>query len=137
MPYTTEADIAALMPPQHLLQALDDDSDGVADDGLLDTIIAAADNTVDSYLGARFEVPRPDPEPIVKRASLVFVLETLYLRRGISGEANPHAAEAAKLRTKLDALGRGEGSLAPDVQRKNPSVSVISETSKLHSGGML
>jgi phage gp36-like protein len=133
MPYTTESEIAALLPPEHLRAALDDDSSGTADTGLLTKVIAAADQAVDSYLGARFAVPRNPPEPIVRRASLIFALEALYLRRGLSGAANPHAAEAAKLRTKLDELGRGVGSLSPEAARKRPSVSVASEPSKLHS----
>lgn len=134
MAYTTRAQIEANLPPQFLLQALDDNGDGTEDTGLLDTILEGADGEVEAILGQRFAVPFTAPiPPVVPRAALVFTLETLYRRRGYGTEErpNPFAAEARKLREKLDRIARGEEPLAPEASRTRPAISAITEASRV------
>lgn len=57
MPYLTQSEIQVAIPAPHLIDALDDDADGVADAALLDTIIASASNAVDAYLASIYTVP--------------------------------------------------------------------------------
>lgn len=133
MAYTTRAKVEALIPPDILLRALDDNSDGVEDTGLFDTILGVCSTRADDAISQRYPVPRDPPEPMLQQATLVFVLEAIYLRRGLSGEANPWSGHAKTAQDKLDAIGRGEGSLGPEAARTKPPVSVISEESKLHT----
>jgi phage gp36-like protein len=130
--YCTQSQLEALLPSAFLTEALDDDRDDAADAGLLDEIIAAADNEVDAALGQRFSVPFAEPPPVAVHASKVFVLETLYRRRGSSDDNNPWAAQAAAVRKRLVDIGRGEAPLTPDVAPTRPPVSVITSPSKLH-----
>lgn len=132
--YTTQSEIEASIPPAYLRQALDDDADGAADDGLLGQVIANASNEVDAILGQRYTVPFSSPFPaVVAAATRIFVLETLYLRRGHSGEANPWEARAKDIRARLSRIGKGEEPLSPDHEREHSSVSVISGDASTHS----
>lgn len=137
MAYVTRAQITAKLPPQFLLQALDDNGDGTEDADLFDAVVSGADAEVDGILGQRFSVPFTGTvPPIVGQASLIFVLDTLYLRRGYGTEANPNpvAGRAKDMRTKLQRIALGEEPLAPEASRSRPSVTVITETSRVYSG---
>jgi len=132
--YTSESELKANLPPDFIRQALDDDSDGEADADLLDQIIQNASDEVDAALGQRYPVPFPSPFPaVVKTACRIFVLDTLYMRRGFSGENNPWESRAKDQREKLTRIGTGKEPLTPDVERKLPPVSVISEDAGTHS----
>jgi phage gp36-like protein len=134
MPYLTQAEIEADIPPQFLLEALDDDNDGVADSGLWDKIEVSAAEAIDGVLGQRFTVPFAAPLPaIVKTAARVFILEKLYARRGTKSEDNPWVSQANKLRAKLDLIADGEEPLSPGVQKQNESVTVMKEAAKTTS----
>lgn len=137
MSYTTRAKIETQLPPQFILEACDDDKDGVEDAGLFDAILAEADGELNGILGQRFTVPfTGDLPPILPRAATLFVLETLYRRRGYGTEANPNpfTGEARRMREKLDRIARGEEPLAPEQVRTRPSVSLITEPSNVYSG---
>lgn len=109
MPYVTQSEIETAIPGPDLAQALDDDGDGAADAGLLDTIIAQAGLSVDGLLGARFAVPFADPVPaIVRHAAFVFAGELLYDRRPIGEKRNPFKTRANSERERLKAIGQGE-----------------------------
>jgi phage gp36-like protein len=131
--YLSEADLTPHLPPQFLLQALDDDGDGSADSGVLNSILTASSDEVDSLLGSRYPVPFSAPLPaLVKTAARVFALETLYRRRGFSGDQNPWETRAKDLRDRLNRIGQGKEPLGPEHERKLPSVSVISEDALTH-----
>jgi phage gp36-like protein len=130
--YLAEADLIPHLPPQFLLQALDDDGDGSADDGLLDAILTASSDEVDAILGARFATPFSPVPALVKTSARIFALETLYRRRGFSGDNNPWEVPAKDLRARLNRIGQGKEPLTPDIERKQSSVSVIVEDAKTH-----
>lgn len=132
MPYCTQSQLEALLPPGDLTDSLDDDRDSAADTGLLDEIIAAADNEIDAALGQRFAVPFTVVPPLAAHASKVFVLETLYRRRGLADENNPWHGQAEALRKRLVSVGRGEAPLTPEAAPTRPPASVITSPSKLH-----
>jgi phage gp36-like protein len=110
MAYVTQAEIEAEIPAQLLARALDDDGDGVTDDGVLAQIIANAARDVDGALEGRFDVPFAAPAPaVVREAAFVFTCETLFSRRRQSVEdVNPYRERADKLRTKLERIAAGE-----------------------------
>jgi phage gp36-like protein len=111
MPYVTQSEVETRIPPVLLVDALDDDKDGEADEGKLDQIIAAAAQEVDGYLASRYVVPFPDPAPAqVRAAALVFVFEALYDRRPV-GDKNPWKKKADDWRVQLKAIGDGKGAI--------------------------
>lgn len=134
MPYITQPEIAADLPPQHLIEALDDDGDGIADAGLFSQIEAAAAKEIDGLLGARYATPFAPPVPaVVASAARFFVLEKLYQRRGIASEQNPYTRQAAAMRSRLGRIGQGEEPLTPEFVRTRPPVSVVTEPAKTTS----
>jgi phage gp36-like protein len=132
--YILLATVSALIPPQFLVQALDDDGDGVADEGLFPTILGAAQTKIDGILGQRFTTPFENPIPaIVADACLTIVCDTLFKRRSIEDDKNPWAKPAAASITKLTAIAKGEEPLEPGKARAQPSASIISEPAKTTS----
>ncbi|MEM8954352.1 MAG: phage protein Gp36 family protein [Verrucomicrobiota bacterium] len=130
--YIAQTDIEGRIPPDFLLQALDDNSDGAADTGVWDRVAEDACQAVDARLAQRYETPfsTTDPPTIVKAAAEVFALEILYLRRGVAATENPWTSQAETWRKKLDAIAMGHEPLTPDLQRAQPSANAITEPSK-------
>lgn len=134
MAYLTESDLSAKIPPATLLEALDDDGDGVADSGLLDGIIASAAAEIDGQLSGRHAVPfSGDIPPLVKHAAIIFVLEMLYERRGWhdAGGKNPWSKKAEALRVQIREVGMGERPLFPASDKAAKNVTAIKEDSKI------
>lgn len=97
----TRAMIAAEMPANILLDALDDNRDGVEDVGLLDAIIANA-----VLIGGTNDA-----------AVLALTLYTLYRRLGRADKDNPFTSQANAIRTGgAGALSSGSEYTAPDAQ---------------------
>ena len=132
--YCTRADLEAVIPPQFITQALDDNGDGTEDEGLFDTICDAIDATIDGYLSGRFATPFSAPvPPLVRDAARVFVSESLYQRRGYASDANPYTARANQLRKQLENIGNGNGSLGgvPTTGTTGrPPISIVTEPSR-------
>lgn len=130
MSYITYQDAAALIPGDFLLEALDDDRDGVPEAWA--TVQAAAERAVDALLGLRYTTPFPPPAPaIVREAALIFACEACYLRRGV--REHPFTERAKQLSLLLARIASGELPLDPAIQRAAPSVSIITEPSRTHS----
>ena len=138
MAYLTESDLTAKIPPQTLLEALDDNGDGVADDDLLDSIIASAAGEIDGQLSGRHAVPfTGDIAPRVKHACLIFVLEMLYERRGWTSEngRNPWSGKARDLRSQIKDVAMGTRPLFPASDKGAKNTSYIGEDSKIAGDG--
>lgn len=134
MPYLLQTDIEGDLPPQFLIQALDDDNDGFADFEVWEKVETSAREEIDGTLGQRFGVPFSAPiPPVVKAAMRVLVMERIYLRRGFSGENNPWSSQASETRKKLNAIAQGEQPLTPDINRAKPSVTALTEPAKTSS----
>lgn len=137
--YHTRASVAGSIPPDFLLEALDDDRDGIEDAGLYDVIAENASNEVDAFLGARIAVPMATPAPIAVQASRVFCLETLYARRGYSEKTdppNPWAVQAKALRERLGRIASGEEPLEAD-RSEAPIVAVYEPSRTTSASGRL
>lgn len=133
MPYTTQEKIEAMLPPAFLVDALDDDRDGVADTGVLTAVIAAADERIDGHLGQKYETPFSTVPAVVANASLVFVMASLYRRRGVADEANPWAEREKAVDAKLAKIGNGLEPLTYEAPKAAPAGIVIGQDSLLHS----
>lgn len=135
MAYVTQAEVEAKIPPQTLRDQLDDDRDGVADDGLLDQIITNASDEVDAFLAGLFTVPFDDPAPkVVRSATLAFVCEALYARRLVGDSKNPFSTSAKSFRDMLKLIGTGKMQLASDVARVATPGEAITEDMTIDGG---
>lgn len=135
--YTTLEQVKAKLPYDFIVQALDDDKDGEIDEEVWSAVAADAADQVDARLGARYTTPfNPDAlEPVVKSASLMFVLETLYQRRGFgTDETNPYLSSARAARAELKQIGNGEMPLTPEARKPRPSISIVTEPARTSSG---
>jgi phage gp36-like protein len=132
--YVTLSAIKGALPDEITAQLLDDDSSGAPDSTSWAAVVAAVRNEVDGKIGQRFALPLPDPvPPSVLNAAFVLAAELIYQRRGFFGDSNPYAKRAADVRTWLDAIATGAQPLTPDIQRKKPSASAITECARTFS----
>jgi phage gp36-like protein len=106
--YLTLTDLHGQIPPQFLIQALDDDNDGVVD--AWDGVKQAVQDDVDALLEGRFAVPLTfSPMPLViKRACVAFACELCYRRRGTADADNPWKGRADSFRKILAGITAGE-----------------------------
>ena len=110
--YLALSDLEGQIPPQFLIQALDDDNDGVVD--AWEQVQASAAEDVDALLEGRFTVPltlSPLPK-IIKRAAIAFACELCYRRRGTADAENPWKGRADAFRKILAAITAGDLRLA-------------------------
>lgn len=134
MNYITLSHLSAGIPRGHLIEALDDNSDGSADPDAVEAVLSEASRAVDGILGERFTVPFANPIPAaVHSATVAIGSELLYQRRGLHGKDNPFTARADEERARLKEIAAGTRALAPDQARSKPSVSVITAPAKTHS----
>lgn len=133
--YFSRTQVSAKIPPQYLIEALDDDGDGVEDAGLWDAVADDACQQVNAILGQRYSVPFTGSIPaIVAQAAVLFSLETLYLRRAQgTEEINPWIIPARAIRRKLSKIANGEEPLTPNRKKPGPSVSIVTEPSRTTS----
>lgn len=125
MAYTTQTDIETTIPAPHLVDALDDDRDGVADASQLDRCITVASNAVDAFLSGIYPVPFDTPPPAVKEAAFVFTCEMIYGRR--RAEPNPWKERADFWRTRLADIGAGNVPLDANEERDFDPGALVSE----------
>ena len=88
-----------------LISALDDNGDGQADEAVWAAVVAAADKRLQAIFGG----PTPPRHELAAgHARRLFVLTTLYNRRGFTGEANPYTAAADRAEKHLMGVAGGE-----------------------------
>lgn len=137
--YLALADLNGQIPPQFLIQALDDDNDGVVD--AWDAVKAIVQEEVDALLEGRFAVPLTfDPMPkIIKRAATAFACELCYRRRSTPDADNPWKGRADAFRKTLAMISAGDLklSVAPkaDAAVIDPPASIITFDSALGAPG--
>lgn len=134
--YTTLAQVKAKLPHEFVIEALDDDKDGVIDDEVWDAVAEDAADQVDSRLGQRYATPFPadDTPAIARSSSLLFVLETLYQRRGYGTEENnPFLVSARAARKDLAEIGAGARPLVPGATKPKSSVATFTEPARTTS----
>lgn len=103
---TSYEELAGFMPLSRIVEALDDDGDGLADDAAWASVLQAAEDRLATIFGAG-GVPAA-AGALAEYARKLFALELLYNRRGLAGEDNPYAAEAQRAEARLRALVSGE-----------------------------
>jgi hypothetical protein len=98
-------DLSGEMPLARIVEALDDDRDGQADEAAWAAVQASAEERVlDAFGGA---VPERCAGAVA-RARKVFLLDLLYTRRGFGGADNPFGAQAVAAEKRLRSLSAGD-----------------------------
>lgn len=98
-------DLAGEIPEAELIKALDDNRDGEADEGVWAMVLTSAEARLEDCFGGKPPAKFSQTYGYAKR---VFVLETLFTRRGFTGEANPYTRKATDAERRLRALADGE-----------------------------
>lgn len=138
MPYVVQSDLEGKIPAQLLLQALDDNGDGLADDGVWDQIATDVGNAINSRLEGNYAVPLTGTVPaIVTEAAKILAAEAVYLRRGMSGDQNPWVKQADVMRKRLEDIGSGKLPLTTDAAPNGPAGVIITEPSRLNTPGCM
>jgi phage gp36-like protein len=133
-PYIIRNHVVAEIPPQYLLQALDDDGDGIEDAGLFDQLLLNVQNEIDGALGKRYDTPFQNPIPaFVADAATKLFCEKIYGRRATPDGKNPFTVKAKEVRDAMAAIASGSVPFTPGLDRKKPSASAITEKAKTSS----
>jgi hypothetical protein len=101
-----KTDIVSMMPMARIVEALDDNGDGIEDTGAWVGVVATANERLADAFGTA-DVP-PDFQQACRSALKYFVLELLYSRRGFAGQANPWDRQATAAEKQLRSLASGE-----------------------------
>ena len=97
-------DLVGDMPEAMIVQSLDDDRDGFADDKAFSAALASANARAEAVFGGAI------PERYARTADYavrVFLLDLLYRRHGDADEKNPWARTAEEQVNRLRALASG------------------------------
>jgi phage gp36-like protein len=124
MPYSTLTDLQQIVAEHVLVRLTQDDPDAsVVDEDVVASAIADGDAVIDGYLSGRYATPLSPVPTVVRSISLAFARYALFSRRGYDPKG-PDAVvrmdydDRMKL---LQAIGRGEVSLAAPAQVAEPS----------------
>jgi phage gp36-like protein len=133
MAYILQTSLKGKVPDDLLLQALDDDGDGMADVGVWESISCDVDRAIDGRLEGRYAVPLAEPLPsVVAEAATVFAAEAVYLRRSLSGDQNPWTKQAETFRKRLEDIGAGLQPLTNAIKAVKSGGAVIGEAARLY-----
>jgi len=139
--YLALSDLNGQIPPQFLIQALDDDNDGEID--AWEVVKTAVQDDIDAALEGRFVVPLTfDPMPkVIKRAAVAFACELCYRRRSTPDADNPWKGRADAMRKTLAGIQTGDINFAVqphvDDAAVDPPGSIITHESGLGAPGRL
>ncbi|MBQ6341427.1 MAG: hypothetical protein IJI36_19990 [Kiritimatiellae bacterium] len=97
-------DLTGDMPEQKLIEALDDDQDGFADEKAFAAALASANARAEAIFGGAVPVQYSSSADYAVR---VFLLDILYRRRGVADDSNPWAKLADEQEARLRALASG------------------------------
>jgi len=130
--YVLMTDLSARLPGKFLIQALDDDKDGLADLPVFESIQKTVKEDIDGRIGQRYEPYTfgANPPALLKSAAAIFAMELLYSRRGIDAKNNPMTGQANAMRAKLDDIGNGKQPLIPIAKPTNASGIVVAAAAK-------
>lgn len=141
--YTKKEDVLAKLPQEYFYEALDDrgeeqplepntpEYEEKVEENW-QSVQRAAQKQVDGYLSQQYPTPFPPSNlpPLIEAASLSFIMEILFQRRGYKPDENPYTQEAAHWRTKLDKIGAGKEPLTPNTRKAETGILIVSQDTK-------
>lgn len=110
----TVKDLVAYMPMSQIIEALDDNGDGVLDKAVWQSIVDANQRRISDLFNAT-AIPTQALH-LCQSALLLLCASTLYTRRGFYGEANPLHREATAAMERLARIASAAEPL-PDATR--------------------
>lgn len=122
--YVSLTDLEAKLPAVHLVDAFDDNNDGIADRGVVDKACEQASEEVDAYLVGRYTCPIDEPNALVRRAALLFALSIVYERRGAE-IPGPLASDLKAVQATLGKIQDNELSLDAAAESASGSGAVV------------
>jgi phage gp36-like protein len=132
--YTERTKVKALIPDAYIVEACDDDGDGVEDEGIFDTVVQVASEEVDGYLQGRYgnRMPWTAPFPdLVATTALYLTCEALYTRRP-GAEVPPKIwRKCSELRASLRKIRDGDANLDVVQAERGDDVLFTGEPSRL------
>ncbi len=131
--YFTFDQLKGLVPDGWVTAALDDDNSGDAEK--FNVVQELAENEVNGVISLRYALPLNPVPAIVGTIAVYIAAQIVYGRRNMT-EHFPYSDALAIYRRNLRDIGEGKLPLAPDKQRQNASVSIISEPSRVYSGNL-
>jgi len=131
MAYVVQSDLKGLIPDEYLREAMDDDSSGVADTGVWDSIAAAVAREIDGRLKDKVAEMQAHAASTLSAAAQVLALYFAYKRRGVGNDANPWTADAKSWQDRLEAIGKGDEPVR-EQSNAQPKSDVISEPSRTY-----
>lgn len=81
MSYISAIDQKTLVPERIMIELTDDDTDGIADLGVIDAVIMEACEVVDGYLRGRYSLPFSNTPTIISSIAKQIARYKLYERR--------------------------------------------------------
>ncbi len=139
MPYLELSDLEGEIPPDYLIESLDDNNDGEID--AWSEVQAKTCEEIDAILERRFAIPITfDPLPkIFRQAAIAIACYRCYRRRQVADEQNPFTDTAKAMRKTLNMIADGQIKLSvtpdSDAAVANPAASVIVFDSGLGTPG--
>jgi hypothetical protein len=142
--YIEIEDLNGLLPPGSVLQALDDDGDGEADELRFSEVRQAAEDAVNGVLSTSLTVPVASPSnyPFLKHVTRYEAARICYARRGYdvdSGRGFPHFTVWESAWKQLAKIGAGDLPLGPSSgdsgTRTNPRGAIITGPARTYSSG--
>ncbi|MBW1666848.1 MAG: DUF1320 domain-containing protein [Deltaproteobacteria bacterium] len=80
MAYCTKADILKMLPYSQLIRLTDDEGTGAVNDERVTEAIESAAEEIDTYLGARYDLPLSSAPPILGKLNVDMAVYNLYSR---------------------------------------------------------
>lgn len=102
------AAVEAEFDAEHLREALDDNGDGVEDEGLFAKLAAQAAAEVEARAALVALAHPAPPQAFLERAAVACLCAMLFRRRGVADEQNPFAEKEQAAFAALDKLASGE-----------------------------
>lgn len=137
MPLFVQSDLEALLPPEWLTEALDDDANGT-----VDAFTAAynwAEGRIKAKLGPRYGLPLPSGtviDAVLKDIGIMLGVKACYARRPSSKIGEDLAKDIARAQDALDALATGTHPLSPGLEPVKAPAVIISEDARSHYTGL-
>lgn len=137
MPLFVQTDLEALLPPEWLAEALDDDADGT-----VDAFAAAqtwAEDRIKAKLGPRYGLPLPTGaviDAVLKDIAVMLGVKACYARRPSAKIADDLAVDIKRAQDALDALASGTHPLSPGLEPVKAPAVILSETARSHHDGL-
>lgn len=126
MPYATLSGIADRLDPATLLQLADVDGDGIADQNVIDAVIADADGLINGLLGNVYMVPIEPVPPVIREHSCTIAIYRLHLYRSVEPTIWGDAFRQSL--TFLGMVGEGKAVIDGLAARPAPSSSITGAT---------